>query len=192
MNARNWKHDILTVPNALSLIRMILIPVYIRVYLRADAPRDFWLSGAILAVSCLTDALDGWIARRFHSVSLLGKVLDPLADKATQLALILCLCQRYAVLKPVLALMAVKEAYQLTACVVSFSRGKMLPGALPAGKICTAVLFASLIVLVIFPRLEPSAVTAVALTDCFFLTVSFTDYVLAYHGRHPRTRDVES
>lgn len=191
MNCRNWKREILTIPNLLSFGRLGLIPVYVTVYLHARTPKDFYVSGAILALSCLTDALDGYIARKFHCITLLGKVLDPLADKATQLALILCLCTKYPILKLVLALMIVKEAYQISACVVNFRRGKMLLGALPAGKVCTAVLFVSLIALVVFPGLDSRVVTAVALTDCTFLLVSFAGYVLAYHGRHPRTRDVE-
>lgn len=189
MNIRNWKREILTIPNLLSLSRLGLIPVYIILYLRANTQKDYFLSGAVLAISCFTDALDGYIARRFHRITLLGKVLDPLADKATQLALIFSLCLRYPVLKLVLTLMVIKESYQATACIVNFRRGKMLPGALPAGKICTAVLFVSLITLVVFPGLENWTVSAVAILDCIFLTVSFFWYVLAYHDMRPGNKN---
>ena len=90
----NWKKEILTVPNLLSLFRLALIPVYISAYLRAQTGQDHALAAGILAVSCLTDLLDGIIARRFHMISHVGKVLDPLADKLTQLALFLCLSTR--------------------------------------------------------------------------------------------------
>jgi len=191
MNIRNWKQEILTIPNLLSFARLGMIPVYVILYLQARSPEEYFISGVVLAVSCVTDALDGYIARRFHSVTLLGKLLDPLADKATQFTLILCLCMKYPVLKLVLGLMLVKEGFQITACIVNYRKGKMLLGALPAGKVSTTVLFISLITLVVFPQLDSWVVTAVALLDGIFLTVSFAGYVLAYHGRHPRTQDVD-
>ena len=191
MFIKNWKKEILTIPNLLSLGRLLMIPVYVRLYLHANAPHDFIAPGIVLAVSCLTDALDGYIARRFQMVSLLGKVLDPLADKATQLALILCLGLKYPVMKWMLALLLLKEGFQIVACIVNFYRGKILLGALPAGKVCTAVLFTSLMALVILPEPDVWLVTAIVSADCFFLTISFLSYVLAYHGRHPKTRDVD-
>ena len=81
---RNWKKEILSIPNILSLFRLLLIPVYTVLFLRAERPVDYWWAAGILAVSTLTDMVDGKIARRFHMVTNLGKILDPVADKATQ------------------------------------------------------------------------------------------------------------
>ena len=72
----NWKKEILTIPNLLSLFRLLLIPVYMSIYWK----ENYYLAAAILVVSCLTDAVDGWIARRFNMISNLGKLLDPVAD----------------------------------------------------------------------------------------------------------------
>ena len=80
---RNWKKEILSIPNILSLFRLLLIPVYTVLFLRAERPVDYWWAAGILAVSTLTDMVDGKIARRFHMVTNLGKILDPVADKAT-------------------------------------------------------------------------------------------------------------
>lgn len=191
MFIKNWKKEILTIPNLLSLFRLVLIPVYIHIYLRAREAVQFYTAGAILAVSCLTDALDGKIARHFHMISTLGKILDPLADKATQFALTLCLSLKYPVLVPVLGLFTVKELVQLTLGILHLRRGKMLPGALTAGKICTTVLFVSLITLVLFPNLDPRVVNAIALLDSTFLLFSFVCYVLAYLGKQPKVRDLK-
>jgi CDP-diacylglycerol--glycerol-3-phosphate 3-phosphatidyltransferase len=81
MRVQNWKKQVFTIPNILSLFRLILIPVYIHIYLNAQSLADYHLAAAILAVSCLTDAVDGQIARRFNMITAVGKVLDPLADK---------------------------------------------------------------------------------------------------------------
>lgn len=53
---------------------------------------------AVLALSGITDILDGFIARRFGMVSDVGKILDPVADKLTQGAVILCLAFRYSLM----------------------------------------------------------------------------------------------
>ena len=85
------KRELFTIPNLLTLARIGLIPVYVPLYLQGA----HLSAGILLALSCLTDLADGWVARRFHMVSTFGKILDPLADKATQLALMLCLSIRY-------------------------------------------------------------------------------------------------
>lgn len=191
MFRNHWKKEILSIPNLLSLFRLALIPVYASLYLRAVTPGQYYTAGGILAVSCLTDAVDGKIARRFNMITTLGKILDPLADKITQLILTLCLSLRYPVLKPVLALLVVKEGFQLVLGAVNLVRGRMLPGALMAGKVCTTVLFVSLIALVLFPDLPHGVVTAMAAADSLFLTVSFVSYILAYFGKDPLLQDLK-
>jgi len=188
----NWKKDIWTIPNFLSLFRLVLIPVYISIYLHAETRAQYFLAGCILAVSCLTDMIDGKIARKYNMITTLGKMLDPLADKLTQLALILCLSLKYPVLYPVLALLVVKELVQLSLGVRFLRRGKMLPGALMAGKVCTTVLFVSLITLVLFPGMNSTAVNCIAVIDSVFLAISFFSYLHAYFGKETKVRDIES
>ncbi len=191
MDKMNWKREILTIPNLLSLFRLILIPVYMHIYLNAVEPRQYILAGAVLALSCLTDMIDGKIARRFHLITHVGKVLDPVADKATQFTLTVCLSMRYPVLRPVLVLFVVKELFQLIAGILALREGKMLPGALMAGKVCTVVMFLSLIIMVLFPRLPAEAITIAAMVDAVFLLISFVNYFLAYFGKHAKTEDIQ-
>ena len=191
MDIRKWKKEILTIPNLLSLFRLALIPVYVVIYLNAREQGQYITAGAILAVYCLTDMVDGKIARRFGMISTVGKVLDPVADKATQFTLTLCLSLRYPVLRPVLGLFIIKESFQLIAGIVAFRNGKMLPGALLPGKICTTVLFVSLILLVLFPGLPHTAVTAVAVLDAVFMMASFVSYILAYFGKNSKVEDLK-
>lgn len=190
--AKKWKKEIFTIPNLLSLFRLVLIPVYVAVYLNAREPWQYYLAGAILAASCLTDLIDGKIARRFNMISTVGKVLDPVADKATQFTLTLCLSMNYPVLRPVLILFVIKEGFQLIVGIIHFRKGKMLPGALMAGKICTTVLFVSLIALVLFPGLPHNAVTAIALVDTGFLVFSFISYIQAYFGKNIKVQDMDT
>ena len=175
---RNWNKDLFTIPNLLSLFRLTLIPVYMTIYLEGRPI----LAGGILALSCLTDLLDGWIARKFGMCTQLGKLLDPLADKATQLSLIVCLSLRYPILESVLLLLIFKEAFQLAAGLFYLRRGQVLTGALLMGKICTAVLFLSLTLLLLAPDLSPAAVNLLAFSNLAVLSLSFLGYVHAYFG----------
>lgn len=191
MFIKNWKKEILTIPNLLSLFRLVLIPVYVVIYLNATTTMEYILAGSILAASCLTDMVDGQIARHFNMISTVGKILDPVADKATQFTLTLCLSLKYPALWPVLVLFVIKESFQLIAMIVSYHHGKVLPGALLPGKVCTVVLFISLIAMVLFPDMDTGLVHAIALTDGIFLAVSFVSYILAYYGKHTKVEDVK-
>ena len=68
--------------------------------------------------------------------------------------------------------------------------GKMLDGALFTGKVCTTVLFVSLIILVLFPELNHWIVDAVALINAVFLTISFGSYIQAYYGKNKIVEDL--
>lgn len=191
MFIKDWKKEILTIPNLLSLFRLVLIPVYVYIYLNAQKDSEYLLAGIIMALSCITDMVDGKIARHFNMISNVGKVLDPLADKFTQLALILCLSAKYPILYPVLVLFLAKEFFQLIVFIVHIRKGQALDGALMAGKICTTVLFVSLIGLVFFPHLNETAVDIIVLIDAGFLINSFICYVLAYFGKNKKIQDVQ-
>ena len=180
MFIKNWKKEIFTIPNLLSLFRLILIPLYITIYLNAQNNSDYFLAAAILAVSCLTDLIDGKIARHFNMISSLGKILDPVADKATQFSLIICLTVKYNILWYLVGLFVLKESFQLIAGGINLRRGKMLKGALISGKICTTVLFISLIILVMLPALSLKTVTIISVVDLIFMFAAFIDYVIAY------------
>ena len=191
MFINDWKKEVFTIPNLLSLFRLVLIPVYVVIYLNATQMHEYFLAGTILAVSCLTDMIDGKIARRFNMISTVGKILDPIADKLTQFTLTLCLSIEYPILRFVLVLFVIKEGFQGIMGLINLRKGKMLPGALLAGKVCTTVLFLSLIVLVLLPDLRPEIVNAIALMDTAFLSYSFVTYVFAYFGKNVKVQDME-
>lgn len=191
MFIKDWKRELFTIPNLLSFFRLVLVPVYVYIYLHAVTDDQYLIAGSIMALSCITDLIDGKIARHFNMISNVGKVLDPLADKVTQLALILCLSVRYRILYPVLFLFLTKELFQLFVCIYHLHKRKALAGALPAGKLCTTVLFVSLIALVLLPHLPSTLVDALVLTDALFLTISFISYFLAYYGKDKKLQDLQ-
>lgn len=191
----NWKKEILTIPNLLSLFRLALIPVYVIIYMNASKPADYYLSAAILAVSCLTDMVDGKIARHFNMITTLGMALDPLADKAMQFTLIVCLTIRYPILLVLIALFVMKEGFQLIASVFNLlKKGKMIMGALMPGKICTTVMFISLILMVVFPAFMTEAdcmkaAQIITVINSIFMTFAFITYIFAFCGKNAKTQD---
>lgn len=192
MDNFNWKKEVWTIPNLLSLFRLVLIPVYVRIYLNATDQAHYALAAGILALSCLTDLIDGKIARKFHMISTVGKVLDPFADKLTQFTLIFCLALKQPVLWLLIALFVAKELFQLVAGLVNLRRRKILSGALYSGKVCTTVLFVSLIVMVLFPDLGSSYINIIAAICAVFLVASFSDYVKVYLSNSPMLQDMDS
>lgn len=126
-----------SLPNILSVFRIIIIPFFIFFY----AKNMYILALAALVISGCTDTLDGTIARRFNSITELGKVLDPLADKLTQLAIGIMISIRYPFVAPMIAILVIKEV-----CMITFSYRLLKLGANPIaalwwGKIATAVFY---------------------------------------------------
>jgi len=191
MIIKDWKKEILTIPNLLSFFRLILIPVYMTIYTQAQVSRDYVISGVILAISCFTDMIDGKIARSFNMITTFGKFLDPLADKLTQFALLLCLAIRYPILWAVFSLFVLKELFQLFAGIVAAKRGYILKGALITGKVCTTVLFISLVAMVIFPGMSTTVVNAISLVDGIFLLIAFGDYLITYLCKISRFQPID-
>jgi len=82
------REDALNLPNLLTMGRVAVIPVVILLIDRGS-PKDCWWAALVYSAAALTDLIDGWLARRMHVVSVLGKFLDPLADKLLVMAVLI-------------------------------------------------------------------------------------------------------
>ena len=152
VNQEENLNRIITVPNLLSFFRLCLIPVIIWSYCVKNNPL---LAGEILLLSGLTDLADGYIARRFHRISNLGKILDPVADKLTQAAMLICLFTRFPHVLLLIVIMAGKELYMVVSgCLVIQKTGKV-HGADWHGKIVTFLLYGTAAVHIIWFHITP-------------------------------------
>ena len=133
---------ILTIPNLLSCVRLALIPCFIWEYL---VNGDRIMTMILLLASGLTDVADGFIARRFHMISDLGKVLDPLADKLTQAAMLVCLTSSYPMMMLPLGLMVVKEIFCVGTGLAAIDSSGEVISADWHGKVATVLLYGMLI-----------------------------------------------
>lgn len=82
---RSLAEDALNLPNILTLGRIVMIPLCLY-FLDGDTPVSGFWSGIVFTLAALTDVLDGYLARKLNVVSVLGKLLDPLADKLIVMA----------------------------------------------------------------------------------------------------------
>ena len=164
----------------MSYLRLVLIPVFCWMYLTAQTDRDFLMASLVVLVSSLTDLLDGWVARTFHQVTDLGKILDPVADKLTHAALAICLALRHPLMWALIALMAVKEGYMAVMGVRHLARGQMLNGAMFFGKVCTAMLFIGLLVLFLFPHLREGLVNTIIVLLMADMLYTLCRYISMY------------
>ena len=167
------ENKIFTIPNALSFFRICLITLIIWLYVVKIQP--FW-AGYILILSGITDIVDGFIARHFHMISNLGKVLDPIADKLTQAAVLICLIVRFPfMLFPFILLIAKETFMGITGFLVIHKTGIVL-GANWHGKVATALLYLTMIIHIF--GLEITDVCSVLLISAcsIMITVSFALY----------------
>ena len=171
------KREIFSIPNLMGYFRILLIPVFSWMYCTADSTGDYYAAAVVVGVSGLTDMFDGKIARRFNMITELGKFIDPLADKLTQAALLLCLAVRYPLMRAVLALFVIKEGFMLVMGALLLPRGRKLDGAMWFGKVCTAVLYAVLFLLLLLPGIGTAAANVLIGICGVFLLFSFGMYI---------------
>ena len=175
-NTGSSQSKILTIPNLLSFFRLCLIPVFMWLYC---VEKNYLWTGIILIISGLTDTVDGIIARKFNMISDLGKVLDPIADKVTQAAMLFCLLTRFPLMIAPLALMVVKEFFMgVTGLLVIQKTGKVF-GADWHGKVNTWLLYAMMILHVFWYNI-PDVVSKVLIGICVVMML----ISLVLYGRH--------
>lgn len=171
------KKEIFSIPNLMGYFRILLIPAFCYLYLTAENEHEYFLAALVVLISSLTDLFDGKIARRFHMVTELGKALDPIADKLTHAALAICLATRYPLMWVLIALLAVKEGYMGIMGLIFLRKGKMLNGAMWFGKVCTAILFAGLFVLFLFPEIPMFFVNGIIFGMMIVMGITLCMYI---------------
>lgn len=175
------KHQkkILTIPNILSFFRLCLIPLTVWLYF---GKRNYYAASGMILLSGLTDIVDGVIARRFQLVSDLGKILDPVADKLTQAALIFCLISKYDWMLWLFVLLAIKEMATGVSGFLVIKKTNVVNSAQWFGKLSTAVLYTVIILLFLFPNISAAWANAMILLCAAVLLLSMVKYLM-FHAK---------
>lgn len=170
--------EIFSIPNLMGYARILLIPVILYSYYHAESTADYYRVAGIVMISTITDLLDGFVARKFHMVTELGKFVDPLADKLTHGALVICLASRYRLMLALIVLMVVKEGFMIVMGLIKIRKyGRKLDGAMWFGKVCTTVLFLTTFVLILFPQIPPAAADVLILTAMAVMACTLVLYI---------------
>lgn len=185
-----------TIPNLLSIIRILLIPVFAYLFYNDE---KIW-AVAILAISGLTDTFDGQIARRFNQVSALGKILDPVADKLTQITIAIMLLIDFRAAENemirafgwVFLVFLIKEAVMIVGGLIMILLN-IRPGAAEIwGKAATLIFYVGMVVIIAFGP-EVGALNAVvgfelpAIVTGIIVVISAIMTILAFLSYMPET-----
>ena len=135
------RDKIVNIPNCLTLIRIALLPVVVWRFRKGDS------MGALIVylLAMLTDAVDGFIARRYNQVTALDKLLDPLADKLSLVTLIALFVADGQIPLWLMGIILLKEVAMVVGGAVALKRG-IVVYALPIGKITTVAFITSIVV----------------------------------------------
>lgn len=150
----------MNLPNKLTILRIIMIPIFTAVFYITAIPYNYLISAVIFALAASTDFLDGYIARKYNLVTNLGKFLDPIADKVlVSTALIIMLIPFAGVILPwyagiAVAIILARELIVSGFRIVAASKGSVLAADM-SGKIKTFVQDIAILVLLVGASVDP-------------------------------------
>ena len=142
--------DLVTIPNILSYLRLILVVPFVYYFIRGlyDDPRHYITAAVCIVISGLTDCFDGLLARKLNQVTSLGKILDPLADKITLIAVAVCMVIYIPALLPLMLVLFIKDFTMLICGLVLLVKKIPLPASRWYGKLATVVFYISVTVII--------------------------------------------
>lgn len=169
-----------TIPNWLSFLRIALIPVFVVLFVKNH------VVAAIVVIICagLTDLLDGKIARKFNMVSNLGKILDPIADKLSQMSIVAVLIFKYwdNAIKYLFMFFIAKEVLMLLGGLLLLTKGLRPTASEIWGKVATTVFYIIMIFVLAFGEngilspyvnfVLPNTVTWILVSICAVCTLA--------------------
>lgn len=169
-----------SIPNLMGYFRILLIPVYLFLYIRAETTEEYYMAAVVLLVSFLTDLFDGKIARRFDMVTEFGKILDPVADKLTQGAMAISFSYKYPAMGILLFVFLGKECLMAILGLYMMKKKYRMDGAQKHGKVCTAVLDLVMILVLILPGMSILIVNVLAGIAIIVMLSSLALYLKMY------------
>ncbi len=140
----------LTIPNLISLIRILLITPFVVFFL----DKEYLIATIIIVVSGISDCFDGMIARKFNQESELGKILDPLADKLTLLAVGVCLVVIEPYFLPIVVILVAKDLLMLIGSSKVVKKGIIVPKSKWYGKLGTVMFYVSVTFIVLMEVIQ--------------------------------------
>ena len=173
----------MNIPNILTIIRILLVPLYLRVFYTVEQNRILY-AGTIYILAGLTDVLDGYIARKYNMISKLGAALDPLADKLMTFAVLISFTSANLIPSWVLLILGMKEILMILGGIILylFKEKRVLPSN-KYGKIATVSFYAA-ILSIIFKIPSPILIKLLFFTTVILNLLAFTNYLKIFLSRN--------
>ena len=175
----------MNIPNLLSIFRIILVPVFTYEFVWCN---DFFTAGILLIISGITDCFDGFIARKFNMITELGKVLDPLADKLTQVMTVFCLAMKdYPAMWFLFAFLIVKDLALLVGGIAIYKKKEHMVSSNWYGKTATIIFYVAVIFISLFyPYLNEFVKTAISVVVILACFMALLGYAFTFFSKHSK------
>jgi len=175
----------LNLPNALTLTRILLVPVLV-VALTVETPGGDTIAAIVFVTAALTDGLDGYIARSRQAVTTFGKVMDPVADKLMIAAALISLVSLERVAGWVAMVIIAREFAVSALRIAAGQQGVVIPAS-GLGKLKTIVQVAAVLALIAAPDPKAAWVYALVYAMVAVTVVSGADYFLGFRRKLERS-----
>ncbi len=166
--------NLYTIPNALTLLRLLLIPLFIWLYLGKEAYVPAFL---VYLTTGLLDLLDGIIARRYNMISDFGKLFDPVVDKLTQVAIFFCLLRKFPNMLILLIVLIIKEIVTGIVHLLAINKTNEVDSAQWPGKLTSLSLNITAMIHILWGGI-PEEVSNIIIGIC----IGFMLFSFAYYG----------
>lgn len=183
------------IPNCISIFRIFLIPIYALLFFGVVTPpglEPMVAAGLVFILAGVSDAVDGYLARRNHWITDIGKLLDPLADKLLEVVVAVCMAVRFGGPFAILATIIVtKEIIMIVSAYLIMSKSKVYVSAVWCGKLATIVWYVLFCVVHFFS--DTANHNSLSYVLCIILilvmNMAFVVYAFNYAAQIQSTKD---
>lgn len=172
------KKSWINMPNALTILRILLVPVYLYIFY-SGTENNIFFAGLVFLFAGITDVLDGYIARKYDLGTDLGAILDPFADKLMSFTILITFATSGIIPMWILIALGIKEVVMIVGgAVLYLLKGRQVLPSDKFGKIATISFYAATLS-VVFGM--PSLVSTILFTvTVIFNLIAFVNYLLIY------------
>lgn len=154
------------IPNILTTVRLVLIPVFAYFMLGAE---NYPAAALVFVLSGITDVVDGWIARHYQMITNFGKVYDPFVDKLMQLTALLCLAAADLLPLWLIMILLCKELAMIIIGGILYLK-KIVVNSHWYGKATTVILYVMVVLMILWAEIPtPLTIALFVLLLCFAL-----------------------
>ncbi len=173
------KDDIFNISNILSIFRIILVPLWVYSYFKSP---NHMMPVIILFISGISDFLDGYLARKYNLITDIGKLLDPVADKFTQLSVSLVLCIDFPIFIWAVILFVLKDGFLLiSGFFMHKKKNRMMDGAKWYGKALTVLFYLVVGFLLVFRNININTINSIVTVFEVSIFIVFILYIKKVH-----------